>query len=191
VRLWDTATGALQQTIESHSGPVYSVAFSPNSQLLATGSRDRTVRLWDTATGTLQHTLEGHSDSVDSVAFSPNGRVLASSSNDKIVRLWDTATGTLQQTWIADGTATNLECFQTDLCVCTDLRALGIQSKCDGSWTKVNPEISIEHGQWVKLNGEKVLWLPPEYRPSHYAINGGMLALAHVSGRISFIEFRV
>ncbi|KAJ6154942.1 hypothetical protein N7485_013311 [Penicillium canescens] len=191
VRFWDTATGALQQTLESHSAPVYSVAFSINSQLLASGSRDRTVRLWDTATGTSQHCLEGHSDSVDLVAFSPDGLVLASSSNDKIVRLWDTATGTLQQTWVSDGTVTNLECFQPDLCVCTDLHALGIQTKCDSSWTKVNPEISIEHGQWVKLNGEKVLWLPPEYRPSHYAINGSILALAHVSGRISFIAFRV
>ncbi|KAL4776957.1 hypothetical protein BDW60DRAFT_203057, partial [Aspergillus nidulans var. acristatus] len=35
VRLWDTATGGLQQTLEGHSDWVQSVAFSPDGQLLA------------------------------------------------------------------------------------------------------------------------------------------------------------
>jgi uncharacterized protein YukE len=98
VRIWDTATGALQQILEGHSHAVLSVAFSPDGQLLASGSYDQTVRLWDTATGALQQTLEGHSHAVLSVAFSPDGRLLASGSYDQTVRIWDTATGALQQT---------------------------------------------------------------------------------------------
>ncbi|KAJ5285792.1 hypothetical protein N7524_001098, partial [Penicillium chrysogenum] len=98
VRLWDTATGTLQQTLEGHSDGVQSVAFSPDGALLASGSYDQTVCLWDIATGALQQTLKGHSSAVRSVTFSPNGALLASGSFDKTVRLWDIATQALQQT---------------------------------------------------------------------------------------------
>jgi WD40 repeat protein len=71
VRVWDAATGTLQQTLEGHSSSVRAVAFSPDGLKLASGSWDKTVRVWDAATGTLQQTLEGHSSSASAVAF-PN-----------------------------------------------------------------------------------------------------------------------
>ncbi|KAJ5209926.1 hypothetical protein N7491_009736 [Penicillium cf. griseofulvum] len=80
VLIWDIAISALQQTLNSYLDSVQSVAFSPDSQLLASGSNDHTVRLWDIATGALKRTLESHSDSVASL---PNGQLLAYSSDDK------------------------------------------------------------------------------------------------------------
>src|ERR1700743_2636908 len=80
------------QTLESHSDAVRSVAFSANSQLLASGSSDRTIKIWDTATGREIQTLEGHDDSVCSVAFSQDSKILASGSSDGGVKIWDSST---------------------------------------------------------------------------------------------------
>jgi len=62
VRLWDTPTGVLQQTLEGHSGWVDSVAFSPDGKLVVSRSINGTVWHWDTVTGALQQTLEGTAD---------------------------------------------------------------------------------------------------------------------------------
>ncbi|GLW10058.1 hypothetical protein Misp01_51870 [Microtetraspora sp. NBRC 13810] len=78
-------------TLTGHTGRVYSVAFSPDSGTLATGSHDETVRLWDVAGRRSVATLTGHTAGVWSVAFSPDGRTLATGSSDKTVRLWDVA----------------------------------------------------------------------------------------------------
>jgi WD40 repeat protein/tetratricopeptide (TPR) repeat protein len=73
--------------LEGHSDIVWSVIFSPDGQLLASGSRDKMVKLWR-PNGTLFQTLAGHSNSVTSVSFSPDGKTLASASLDKTVKLW-------------------------------------------------------------------------------------------------------
>lgn len=80
-----------------HLSEIYSIAFSPDGETLASGGADKTVRLWQTRTGLLIRTLEGHTGTVNTVAFSPDGEVLGSSS-DHTVRLWEVRTGLPIQT---------------------------------------------------------------------------------------------
>ncbi|NJN68249.1 MAG: WD40 repeat domain-containing protein, partial [Chloroflexaceae bacterium] len=71
-----------------------SVAFSPDGQMLATGSQDMAVRMRHVQDGTLVHTLSGHNLRVIHVAFAPDGQMLASGSTDNTVRLWQVSDGT-------------------------------------------------------------------------------------------------
>ena len=64
------------------TGPVYSVAFSPDSKALAVGSRNG-LWLWDVATHQqMWSPLTGPAHAVGWVAFSPDGKTLASGSVD-------------------------------------------------------------------------------------------------------------
>jgi WD40 repeat protein len=86
-------------TLEGHSQPVFSVAFSRDGKTLVSASGDKTIRLWDVANGLATAILEGHTDKVRAVAFGPDGKTLASGSEDKTIKLWnvaaDKATATL------------------------------------------------------------------------------------------------
>ena len=97
--VYDANTDEPLALLAGHTNRVSSLAYSPNGQMLASGSRDNTVRLWDTNTGQPKFTLSGHSDLVTAVVYSPDGATLASGSRDNTVRLWDTNAGTLKATF--------------------------------------------------------------------------------------------
>jgi WD40 repeat protein/serine/threonine protein kinase len=80
-------------TLVGHTDTVWSVAFSPDGQRLASGSSDQTVKIWDSATGNELFALRGHAGPVLGVAVSSDGQRLASGSSDQTVRTWDSATG--------------------------------------------------------------------------------------------------
>ena len=58
VGIWDVQKGSLLRELPGGSAP--SVAFSPDSTLLATGHWDNTARLWEMPSGNLKATLKGH-----------------------------------------------------------------------------------------------------------------------------------
>jgi len=84
----------LWHTLKGHTRHVLSVACSPDSKTLATGSWDTAIRLWDVATGKNTATLSGHTKEVRLLAFSQGGKTLTSAGGrDLTVKLWAVATG--------------------------------------------------------------------------------------------------
>ena len=94
-----TVIESTAQTLTGHKNIVNSVAWSPDSKYIASGSY-KNIKVWDTQSGTCIYTLEGHTKRVNSVSWSPDNRYIASGSGDNTIRIWDTSTGTCIHTLI-------------------------------------------------------------------------------------------
>ncbi|EKM81757.1 hypothetical protein AGABI1DRAFT_35377 [Agaricus bisporus var. burnettii JB137-S8] len=76
--------------------PIAQVRFSPNNEILATGSWSGTVKLWNVPACTEMRSLRGHSDKVSGVAWHPQSTLsqnpdvvnLASGGGEGNVNLW-------------------------------------------------------------------------------------------------------
>jgi len=73
---------------------VYSVAFSPDGRLIASGGDDKTVLVQEVATGApvREFTVDAKFHEVWAVAFSPDGNLIAGGDNDGKVWLWEMTT---------------------------------------------------------------------------------------------------
>ena len=75
------------RTLREHTDSVSSVAISPNGQLLASVSWDKTIALWSLDKGNIIDRLTGHSQGLLTVTFA--GNYLATGSFDQTIKLWE------------------------------------------------------------------------------------------------------
>ncbi len=82
-----------------HTEKVNTIAFSPNGQLVASGSDDRSVKLWRTGDGSLQRQFVSHDDRILSVGFSQDGQLIYAWTgrwtNYQVMYIWNIYTGEL------------------------------------------------------------------------------------------------
>ncbi|MBC8288805.1 MAG: WD40 repeat domain-containing protein [Planctomycetes bacterium] len=90
IHLWEPATGNERLQFAGRPGAhVHSIAFSPDSQTLASGCDDAVIRFRSVLTGKEVGRFEGHQGAVTSVAFVPGEQSLVSGSRDCTVLVWD------------------------------------------------------------------------------------------------------
>ena len=91
LNLWHTNAEGGQEiinTLAGHEKTISQIKYSPDGNLIASASWDKTIKLWDAKTGKLVDTLTAK-DAVNSITFSPDGRTLVSGSEDKTIKIWD------------------------------------------------------------------------------------------------------
>ncbi|KAH8180100.1 WD domain, g-beta repeat domain-containing protein [Sarocladium implicatum] len=95
---WDSGL----QTLAAHNDMISALEFSPDGQMLASASLDRTIKLWHTSSGLPRCTLRGHAGAVYTLTFAKDSQALVSTSPyDATPWLWDITTdaGAPLQDW--------------------------------------------------------------------------------------------
>jgi len=86
VQLWNASVG--KEIAQLKVDDAVSIAFSPDSRILATGSLDGALRLWEVAGGGLLMEARRHYQQVQRLVFTPDGRSLISGSLDGTIIRW-------------------------------------------------------------------------------------------------------
>ncbi len=141
------------------------------------------------------------------MAFSADGR-LASGSGDNTVKIWDPATGHCLQTLEIGTKVSTLSFDVLGLYFSTDTSTILLDDNLDNNLDdKIALSATSTHrlppqpqqpcyrgtgissdGIWITWNGENVLWLPPDYRPSCSAIAESAVAIGCRSGRVLIFQ---
>lgn len=87
--VWNLVSGFRTYLPTTHKDKILTIAISPDSKWIATGSKDGTIKLYESSFHSEMMTFNGHTDDVNSLAFSPDSKFLLSGSKDKNVILWD------------------------------------------------------------------------------------------------------
>ena len=97
VNLWDVETGLFTKHLNANY-PLC-VAFSPDGEFIAAGTRNNQIILWNAKTMRKIAELNGHRNWIVSLAFSPDSSTIVSGSTvDNTVNIWDMETKEIKQT---------------------------------------------------------------------------------------------
>ncbi|MDZ7607729.1 MAG: WD40 repeat domain-containing protein [Cyclobacteriaceae bacterium] len=95
LKRWDSANNyQLEKSVVAHTYAINTISLSPDGQLFATGSMDKTIKVWDTKTMTLLKVIDrsrhaGHTSSVNKVLWTNHENLLISCGDDKNIIVWD------------------------------------------------------------------------------------------------------
>jgi len=73
------------RSLAGHTAPVLAVAFSPKSNLLATGSFDESAIIWDVRKGKALRVLPAHADAIWTVGWDGEGGMVLTGSADGLM----------------------------------------------------------------------------------------------------------
>jgi len=97
-KIWEMPSGKVKDTLVGHRlkegnlvyyTPVTALAWSPDGQSLATGSKDGNIIIWNVKTGKKKSVLSGQAEQINGIGFSADGKCLVSGGEDNTIRFWN------------------------------------------------------------------------------------------------------
>ncbi|AFZ54869.1 WD40 repeat domain-containing protein [Cyanobacterium aponinum] len=96
IRLWNTETGELINTLMGHSFWIESLAFNPQGMILVSSSNDKTIKFWNYISGECIRTITQKDSWISAIpkgsasqhAFNRDGSLLVTGSNNGIIKVW-------------------------------------------------------------------------------------------------------
>ncbi|RTE81983.1 hypothetical protein BHE90_003557 [Fusarium euwallaceae] len=184
----------LKITLQSEGEAVSSFAFS-HQRLLAFGTHTGTVLIWDIAIREISFEfLRDDESGIASLAFSSDGDLLVLVTFTGTIEIWDLPSLTLCWRFSSTQrlTSRSLNNRSASLFV-MDLEALSIDSpelaKAALAALKADHHVGFElsdDGDWITKDGKQVVWLPPEFQASRYAVAGNVVVISCQSGLLRF-----
>lgn len=120
IKLWDAEAGACACTLKKHDKKVYSIAFSPSGEFIASGSLGGQVNVWSVRSGGLitSHVAR-YSTSQESPARTPDSGVAFKSMNTR-VPMSTASSDIFEVAW--DSSGTKIAATSTNAVMVIDLR---------------------------------------------------------------------
>lgn len=198
---WRVDTGKFKDVLET-GGKWSAIALSHDSQLVAISKRQsgNAIIIRRLNTGKCVHSFPIDDEEIGQLIFSHDSRLLAAMSRDGTARIWHINTGECVQ-YFHVGTCTRMLSFGRDsrqlitthgtfmLQGMSPMRR-GLLDSVECSIRAQETPYSVgEDSSWVEFNGQKLLWLPVDYRPRCWAVSKSTIVLGCYSGKVFIIRF--
>ncbi|KAJ5808765.1 hypothetical protein N7474_010034 [Penicillium riverlandense] len=216
ISVWDSEGDECLHTLEAHD-KVKSVVFSPDGTIIVSGLSNGEIQIWQSTDGVCLTRFRAHDREIRKVSMSSCGMIASAGFYDGIIKLWQTNGALLKTvysrhlspldglTFSCDGTRLlshdkhNFIVWDTS----SGERHQQVKSR-EYSLEKASELLgpgprhhyALDYDQeWITYEGEKVLWLPAEYRPYYrsWAVDradaGNHLIISNDSGRMLIYGF--
>jgi WD40 repeat protein len=150
------------------------------------------VKVWDVSNGACLQTVNSHDMTASAMAFSHDSTRLAAASDDNTIWIWDASSGACLWMLGVNQSIRSLSFDSTGSLLHTDIGTVAINSLEISSLVNL---AEIQHrsllgvgtsldGMWITHDGQKILWVPSEYRRLCSSVGGTTIGIGVGSGRV-------
>ncbi|KAK6500111.1 hypothetical protein TWF481_010469 [Arthrobotrys musiformis] len=190
VRVWDTTTGQQIQIFEKIGwiGPVSFISNGQELVIVALG----TISFWNVATGQKIRSFEllGFNSMATAMAFYPNEERLVLANYRGEIIVLEAATGKELQRFKIGNLIEEIRFSDKNGHLQTDKGVVVLPpSLSSSSRIPLKSSLYTYRRDWISRDGQKFLWLPPDFRGMSSVLGEGLFAIGRGSGEVSFFGF--